>query len=197
MKMDDFSKSQNYFRACRINVDIASEAIRELMKGKLNTAGYSLKDYLKLSKCKGFISPRNFYKDQLKILKSKDVSEDDLDISLLTLLLFNVFAMNTSEQQCLTNLRKTRNEVAHAVKCQFDNDDLFNRTKQHIFDLCKELSKEGSSKILENIRQIEGLQLLGTFSKLNIVRLHNGEMLLNLMDKEETGNYVDDRNYRF
>lgn len=187
--MDDFTKTQNYFRACRINVDIASEALRELMKIKLSNAGYSLKDYLKIPKCKRFINPRNFFKEQLKILKSKDVTEDDFDISLLTLLLFNVFETNTNEQQCLTNLRETRNKVAHAKKCQLDDETLFYRTKQHIFDVCKELSVDGSLNIHENIRQLEGLQLLCTFSKLNIVRLHNGEMLLNLMSKEETGKY--------
>lgn len=185
--MDNFTKSQNFFRACRINVDIASEGLRELLRSKLNDSGYSLKDYLKTPNCKRFMKPSNLYKDQLKILKSKDVSEDNFDISLLTLLLLEVFNTNSKEQHCLKKLRKTRNALAHAAKCQLDDDDLFNKTKQHIFDLCKELSEKGSSKILEMVRQLEGLQLLCTFSNLNIVRLYNGEMLLDLMSKEDTG----------
>lgn len=181
----NFIKSQNYFRACRINLDITAEALRQLIQEKLDNTSHDLKTYLCLPQHQALFrqlkKQKRLFAEQYKILNSGTPSCDRMDISLLTLLLNEVFSLSQHERGCLDGLRNVRNKLAHASCCRLENDDLFCETKRHLSNLCQTLKDQTSQQILESIRHAEGLRLHGVFSKLHILQLRKTEMLQKLL----------------
>lgn len=191
-QLGDFDQQQNFFRAFRINVDISGEALRQLINKKLKFVGMNLRTYLDQQKCQSFFQKlkrkNKLYAEQERILNNPAVDCSMMDITLLTLLLLNVFPCNPNEETCIYGLRKCRNDLAHALSCHLENTDIFCTTKRHLCTLCKkELDDDTSAKLLDNVRHLEGQQLLGVFQKLDVVSLHKEKLLVKLMDNSGKG----------
>ncbi|XP_053382158.1 uncharacterized protein LOC123539661 isoform X2 [Mercenaria mercenaria] len=186
--LTDMQKSDKYQQALSLNLDCGSDTLRKLIEKKLSDKNTSLKKYVHDQAVQTKLSQLNLFKEQKQLLNGKNPDLLTMDISLLTLVLLELFSLDMTQEDAVKRLRKCRNTLAHSPRSQLEDDQVFNEASQHITGLSKDTTPEFEKEIKLQIKELKERKLVRTHSMLDIVRLLNESFMVKLMDKGDVDN---------
>ena len=187
----NLEKRQHFHRALDLNINIGSETMRELANLYLQKKGVNLKQHVDEPCVSKTISVyKNLPQEQFLTLTSSTPSLDKMDISLLTVLLLKTFPEQISQEakNCINELRRIRNSLAHAVKAELDDDTIFNETRQSIMSLGQEISVKRKNYLLNlfnDINDIRRQEMVYSHCNLDRIKLNNEMYVIKVVEATE------------
>lgn len=197
--LTDLEKSDKYQRALSLNFDCGSDTLRKLIEKILNDNGKTFKGYVKDSEIQSKIQQlkqRNvLYMEQVRMINCKDPDIECMDISLLTVMLLELFPVTSTQKDNIKKLRKKRNELAHKPRSMLEDDVPFNEASQIIIDLAKDTRKTFEDDIGKRIEELKKRELIRTRSNMEVIQLNNESLMVKLVEagKNEKGMRTVDR----
>ena len=189
--LTDLQKSDKYQKALSLNLDCGSDTLRKMIESELDSKGTTFKKYIKDQSVQGKISKlkaqKILFKEQVLLLNNKGL--DFMDISLLTLILLELFPTTQSQKTNLIKMRKKRNELAHRPKAMLEDDVPFIEASQIILALAKDVSDDFENDIRKRIEDVKDRELVRTRCSMDIIIINNEALMVKLVEtgKNEKG----------
>ncbi|XP_053381828.1 sterile alpha motif domain-containing protein 9-like [Mercenaria mercenaria] len=186
----NMERRQHFQRAMELNMSIGSDTMRDLIKGYLDKKGLTLKEHLN----------EDFVKEKLKLYKklcaenfhtlcSGDPSLEQMDVSVLTVLILNTFPtqLSSDNRKRVKGLRDMRNKLAHVVKAELDDDTLFKESFQMIVGLAKEIGPKNdyAFSLIKTINELRKRELVNCRSNLERVIINNEMFVIKMVESSE------------
>ncbi|XP_060574281.1 uncharacterized protein LOC132731993 [Ruditapes philippinarum] len=182
--LTDLQKSDKYQKAISLNLDCGSDTLRKMIEAELDSKGCTFKKYIKdpgvQNKITNLKTRKKLFKEQFILLNTKD--PEDMDISLLSLILLELFPINSTQKSNLTTMRKKRNELAHRPKAMLDDDIPFIQASQVIIAMAKDISCEFENEMRKRIEELKNRELVRTRCSMDIILLNNESLMMKLVE---------------
>lgn len=189
-------KKQHFQRAIELIIGIGAETMRNLVQIYLKKKGVTLSEHLH----EPFVSNeldkyQHLCTETFQVIKSTSPSLHQMDVSLLTILLLHTFPCQISSdvKRYVKELRGNRNELAHAVKAELENETLFKESAKNIVGIAKEIGANNTYalELVKTINELRKRELVTSRGNLDIVKINNEMLVVKLVESagKETGRY--------
>lgn len=190
-KLISMEKRQHFQRAIELIMSIGSDTMRDLTKTYLKAKGVTLEEHLIETHVKETLQKyKHLCAENFQIINSAHPSLDHMDISLLTVLVLHTFPRQTSAdiRKHIRDLRDKRNQLAHAVKAELDDNSVFTESFQIIVGLGKVIGQgnEYAFGLMKTINELRQRELVNTRSNLERVKINNEKFVVKLVESDGT-----------
>lgn len=193
----NMEKRQHFSRAMELNISIGSETMRDLISSYLDKKRVTLKQHLDEEFVKEKLEEfKHLCTENFNTLRSINPCLNQMDVSVLTVLILNTFPqqLTTETKRLVKVLREKRNNLAHSVKAELDDNSLFKETSQLIVGLAKEITSkhEYAFALIKSINELRNRKLVNCCSNLERVKINNEYFVIKLVESSctERGKYV-------
>ncbi|XP_052763886.1 sterile alpha motif domain-containing protein 9-like isoform X2 [Mya arenaria] len=186
--LSDASGSNRYYKAFQLNVDIGNEVLREVLNNELKASGHSLVEYMSLPNSQRIITDRQrrrvLHMHQVAQLNSPSLTLNEMDFTLLTFIILNMFTIPANDQQSVEKMRSKRNELVHIPSCELPDSTLFDESRRWIERLCSNTGDTFKEKVASTIQALENRHFVSRVCHSSKMKLIMEEKWFDLLKSE-------------